>query len=153
LVGIRRKVTRLHAKFYIRIFQILGLCGFGFLVSCIKNNDGPVPMYGAIPMYGTPSIKFYGTIKSEDSLKNIPGLTVRLVINDGLDSLKTITNDQGQYELYEYSYEGDVLKLKVLDTDSTANLGNFKNNTLDIEVSGRDVNNMERQVDVLMNKK
>jgi hypothetical protein len=146
----RKKTARLQSRFYIRILQILGLCGAGFLCSCTKYGS-PVAEYG-VP-YPDNQIRFYGNIQSEDSLKNLPGITVRIVNSGAGDSLETTTNVQGQYALYYYSYEGEILKLKVLDTDSAANLGYFKNEVFDIEINSRDVNNSEHQMDVFLEKK
>jgi hypothetical protein len=149
----KQSITRLKSRFYIRLLQALALCGFGFLSSCIKNggDDQIVALYGVTP--GDGSVRFYGSVKSADSLKAIPGLTVRLVSSDGWDSLQTTTNTQGQYLLYYYTYEGDILKLKVFDKDSTLNGGYFKDKLVNVTVSGRDVNNMEHNTDVLLQKK
>jgi putative lipoprotein (rSAM/lipoprotein system) len=143
----KKKTARLQAGFYICILQILGICGAGIFTSC-KYGD-PVAEYGT-PYPGN-EIRFYGTVSSQDSLKNIPGITVRLVKDS--DSSQTVTNNQGEFGLYFWAYDGDKMKIKVYDTDSAANEGYFKNKTVDVEISSRDVNNFERKVDVLLEKK
>jgi hypothetical protein len=143
-------LRRFKSRFYIRFLQLLALCGFGFLASCVKDNNNFVVMYGVEP---TDGVRFYGTIRSEDSLKNIPGLRIRLINNGAWDSTQTTTDAQGQYSVFLYAYEGDILKLKIFDIDSAANAGYFKDKVVDVEVNSRDVNNSERNVDVLLQKK
>jgi hypothetical protein len=55
--------------------------------------------------------------------------------------------------LYFWAWEGDTFDMRFLDTDSTANIGYFSDTTLQIEVSGRDFNNSEREVNILLKKK
>lgn len=148
---IRKRAARLQSKFYIRILQIMGLCGAGFLVACFKYGS-PQAEYG-VPYDEQREIRFFGTVKSEDSLKNIPAIELRMVQEYGLDSVTTTTNINGEFTLYNWAYEGGILKLKVLDKDSIANVGWFENKTVDVEISYRDFNNSERQVDVLLKKK
>jgi putative lipoprotein (rSAM/lipoprotein system) len=143
-----KRTFRLQSKFYLRILQIMGICGAGLFTAC--KYGSPEAEYG-VP---TNDIKFFGTIKSADSLIKIPGLTVRLVRDYSWgDSLQTTTNTQGEYTFYNYAMEGDQYKIKVFDNDSSANAGDFKTKIINIEVSGRDVNNSEHQTDVLMQKK
>jgi hypothetical protein len=148
MLRVKNITARCKSSVYLRILQFIGVCGAGFFMAC--KYGSPVPDYGV----RVDDINFHGNIKSEDSLKNIPGLTVRLV-NTGSwgDSLETHTNNSGEYSIQHAAMEGDQFKLKVFDTDSTANEGNFKNKTVPVEISGRDVNNLEHQTDVLMEKK
>jgi hypothetical protein len=143
----RKKVFKLQSKFYMRILQLMGIMGAGFLVGCFKYG-APVAEYG-VEVNG---IHFYGDIKSEDSLKNIPGLTVKLVFEEGWDSLVTTTNATGHFELSHYAYEGDHITMKVIDNDSLANIGYFENKTIDVEISGRDYSNAEKELNVLLKK-
>jgi hypothetical protein len=150
MTKIRRKTAMMQSRFYIRILQLLGVFGAGFLVACAKYG-APEPEYGA-PYDGQREIRFSGLVQSEDSLQNLPGIKVWLVDEWGYDSAMAITNAAGEYDLYRYAYEGDKFKMKVKDTDSTANLGLFQDKTIDIEVSGRDYSNSEREVDVKLHR-
>jgi hypothetical protein len=147
---LKKHTARMQSQFYIRILQIMGIFGAGFLAACVKYGT-PVPEYG-VPYGEQNEIRFYGNVKSEDSLKNIPGITIRLVDEYGYDSITVTTGSTGDYVLYDYAWEYDKFKLKAIDTDSAANLGLFENKTLNIEISGRDYNNAEKKVDILLNK-
>jgi hypothetical protein len=140
---------RFQSRFYLRILQIMGLCGAGFLASCLKYGD-PEPEYGA-PF---DELKFHGTVKSGDSLIHIPGLSIRLLSKSyPADSLSTTTDAQGKYRLYGYAEKGEQFTLKILDTDGDSNVGHFQNKILELEISGRDISNLEKQADALLDKK
>lgn len=141
-------VTRTRGRFYLRLLQLLGFAGAGFLVSCVKYGT-PEPMYGVVEN----TLHFYGKVQSADSLKNIPGIQLILVPENQWDSATNVTHADGTYSFYYYAYEGDHLQLKLVDTDSTANVGYFENKTIDLEISGRDYNNMEKETNVLLDKK
>ncbi len=143
--------ARFRSRFYISILQILGIFGMGFLASCVKYGT-PEAEYG-IPYDSQREIRFSGNVKSEDSLKNIPGIRVRVVNPLWEDSLTVTTGSSGNYVFYYWAWEGDSLDLRFLDPDSTANVGYFRDTTLHLEISGRDFNNSEREVDILLKKK
>lgn len=139
---------RSRGKFYLRLLQILGFASAGFLVSCVKYG-APEPMYGVVEN----TIHFSGKVQSADSLKNIPGLRIRLVPESKWDSVTTTTAADGSYSVYLYAEEGETLQLKVMDKDSSMNVGDFQDQTLDLEISSRDFNNLEKETNVLLNKK
>ena len=145
----RRKRALIQSKFYIRILQLLGVFGAGFLFSCEYGYYQPD--YG-VPWEGDHEIRFYGNVKSADSLKNIPGIQVELVDNYNDDTLVTATGPDGNYVLYHYAWEEHAFTLKFTDMDSTENLGIFQGKTYEITISGRDFNNSERETDVKLNK-
>lgn len=139
---------RFRRRFYLRLLQWLGFASAGFLAAC--DNDSPIQV-----MYGVPdnSIHFYGKVQSADSLKNIPGIQIRLVPEEKWDSVTTTTSSDGSYSFYYYAYEGDHLQIKFLDKDSLDNAGWFKDLSLDLEISGRDANNHEKETNVQLIKK
>jgi hypothetical protein len=69
--------ARFKARFYISLLQLLGIFGMGFLAACVKYG-APEAEYG-IPYDSQREIRFSGSVKSEDSLKAIPGIKVRMV--------------------------------------------------------------------------
>ena len=141
-------LIRTRGRFYLRLLQWLGFASAGFLVSCVKYGT-PEPMYGVVEN----TMKFYGKVQSADSLKNITGIQLVVVPDHQWDSATTVTHSDGTYSFYYYAYEGDHLQLKLVDTDSTANGGDFENKTIDLDISGRDYNNMEKETNVLLDKK
>ncbi len=143
-----KSFSRIRGKFYLRLLQILGFASAGFLVSCTKYGSPEV-------MYGVPenTIYFSGKIQSADSLKNIPGLQVKLFPEGQWDSIHTTSATDGFYSFYLYANEGETLKLKISDTDSSLNVGSFKDTTIDLTISGRDYSNHEKETNVLLKKK
>lgn len=139
--------ARLQSRFYLHVLQILGVFGIGFLAACVKYG-APEPEYG-IP-WEDDGVNFYGNVKSQDSLQNLSGIEVQLIDPDYQDTSVTVTNADGNYQIYHYTWEGQSLKLRFLDVDSLANHGLFQNKTMDIEVSGRDYNNHEKKMDALL---
>ena len=145
---IKQFMLRCRARGLKYTLWALGFAGFGVMMSCHKMPD-PIAMYGA--PYPDNSINFHGKASSQDSLKPIPNLKVKLYV-DGFDTVYGSTNAQGDYSLYQYAYENQNVKLIFSDVDDTLN-GRFVTNTTATTVSFRDVNNSEHQANVTLERK
>ncbi|MEI6123901.1 MAG: radical SAM-associated putative lipoprotein [Bacteroidota bacterium] len=127
---------------------IMGLSGFSMLISCAK--------YGA-PMaeYGTPynenKMNFHGNVLSEDSLKPIPNIKIKIYA-DWLDTVYTTTNAQGNYSVLKDVYQNQLVKMVLQDADSTQN-GSFLSKTVELDITFRDVNNLEHLADITLQRK
>lgn len=145
---IKTFVLRFRANSLKYILRLLGLSGFGLLMSCTKYG-APVAEYG-VP-WPDNGINFHGKVISHDSLIPIPNIQVK-VFSEYEDTATTSTNASGNYSAYKYSYENQVVKLKFADKDGLQN-GEFFDKTIEVDVSFRDVNNLEHQADVQLQRK
>ena len=106
-------------------------------------------------MYGVPTpdniINFHGKVMSADSLKPIPGINVK-VYSEYHDTVRSATNNTGDYSVDKYAVENQKVMLVFTDTDSAQN-GKFFNKTVEVDVSFRDVNNMEHLTDITLQRK
>jgi putative lipoprotein (rSAM/lipoprotein system) len=146
---INRDAHQSRLRFYLRLLSILGFAGVGFISACNEPYEEPVVMYGAPDN----RVDFYGRVQSSDSSKNIPGIEVRMICDNGWDSSSVRTESDGSWHLYRSTWEGENMTLKFVDTDSALNVGDFKEQSQDIIVSGRDISTREREINVLLEKK
>jgi len=130
------------------MLQLLGISGFGLLMSCTKYG-APIAEYG-VP-YTENNINFYGKVLSEDSLKPIPGIDIK-IYSEYEDTVYGNSNTAGIYSAYKYAWENQKVKLAFSDKDGAQN-GKFIDKTIDVDVSFRDVNNMEHEADVTLQRK
>ncbi|MEI6765121.1 MAG: radical SAM-associated putative lipoprotein [Bacteroidota bacterium] len=141
-----------NSNVYVRLYlKLLGLLGALFFVSCDRGNDGIIAMYGA-PVNGYKEVRFHGTVKSADSLQVLPDLNVDF-FSDQMRILFTSTDLGGEYSFVQGVYEGEKYRLKVSDTDSVANNGQFEAKEIEIVISGRDIGDKEHKADILLKRK
>jgi putative lipoprotein (rSAM/lipoprotein system) len=145
---IKTSILRFRATALKFTLWILGVAGFGLLMSCTKYG-APVAEYG-VP-YPDNTINFHGKVLSEDSLKPIPNINVK-VFSEYEDTVIDVTNTAGNYSAYKYAYENQNVKLVFTDKDGDQN-GKFFAKTVDVEVNFRDVNNLEHETDILLQRK
>jgi putative lipoprotein (rSAM/lipoprotein system) len=132
--------------FYLKYFlRILGLAGFGIMISC--KYGSPIAEYGVI----ADDVNFHGTVLSEDSLKPIKNINVKLTLQPD-DTLTTHTDSQGNYSIPHYVNEGQTGTLIFTDTDSIQN-GSFYTKSATFVTNLNDINNMEHKADVNLDRK
>jgi putative lipoprotein (rSAM/lipoprotein system) len=142
----------LHGNVYVRLYlKLLGLLGALFFVSCDRGNDGIIAKYGA-PVNDYKEVRFHGTVKSADSLQVLPDLNVDF-LSDQMRVLFTNTDQGGEYSFVQGVFEGEKYRLKVSDTDSVANNGQFEAKEIEIVISGRDIGDKEHKADILLKRK
>ena len=147
MTSFQKKRAHFRSRMYLNVLKLMGLFGMGFLAACVKYGT-PIAEYG-VPV-DDQKINFYGTVKSLDSLQNLPGIKVQLIDTANHDTVSTITASNGAYHLYQWAWEGQTFILKFQDVDSMANFGYFATKSVDIEISSRDANNFEKKVDVAL---
>jgi putative lipoprotein (rSAM/lipoprotein system) len=145
---IKTFVLRFRANSLKYMLRLLGLSGFGLLMSCTKYG-APVAEYG-VP-WPDNGINFHGSVVSQDSLKPIPNIQVK-VFCEWEDTVYDHTNAAGTYSAIKYAYENQKVKLKFTDNDGPQN-GKFFDKAIEVDVSFRDVNNLEHQTDVQLQRK
>ena len=132
--------------FYLKYFlRILGLAGFGIMFSC--KYGAPIAEYGVIAV----DVNFHGTVLSEDSLKPIKNINVKLTLQPE-DTVTIQTDSQGNYSIPHYVNEGQTGTLIFTDTDSTQN-GSFYTKSATFVASVNDINNMNHETDVQLERK
>ena len=144
----RKLVFKFRASYLKYLLRLLGLVGFGVLASCASKYGPPIAEYGVI---ADNYINIHGTVLSEDSLKPIGNISVKLTLQAN-DTLNTQTDPQGKYSIQQYAGEGQVATLIFTDTDGNQNGSFFQKNT-NFEVSFRDLNNSEHQTDINLERK
>lgn len=145
---IKTSILRFRASALKFMLWLLGLAGFGLLMSCAKYG-APMAEYG-VP-YSDNSIKFHGEVTSQDSLQPIPNINVK-VYSEYEDTIQGSSNSSGQYSAYKYAYENQKVKLKFTDADGALN-GEFLSKTIEVDVSFRDVDNLEHEANVQLQRK
>ena len=111
-----RNLLMFKSNFYKNLLKVFGIGAVCFIFEAC---------YGVRSDDFRETIVFRGSVMSEDSLKKIPNLDVKLVL-DSSDEYSTVTSKIGNYELvdipnYYYDY-----KLTITDNDSTLNGGHFE---------------------------
>ena len=147
LTDFRIKYLRLKAYYLKYLLKLMGLAGFSMLLSCTKYGS-PVVEYGII---ADDYVDFLGTVVSEDSLKPVSNINVKLAFQL-YDTLTAFTDQQGKYSIHHYAYNGETGTLIFTDTDSSQN-GFFYKKNKTFEVSFRDMNNLEHITDVQLERK
>ena len=147
LTDFRIKYLRLKAYYLKYLLKLMGLAGFSMLLSCTKYGS-PVVEYGII---ADDYVDFLGTVVSEDSLKPVSNINVKLAFQP-YDTLTAFTDQQGKYSIHHYAYNGETGTLIFTDTDSSQN-GFFYKKNKTFEVSFRDMNNLEHETDVQLERK
>jgi len=133
---------KVHARLLKNFIRLLGLAGFGFLISCDKNN-GPVAMYGVI----SSEFEFKGVVTGALTHNAIPGIEVKITPGAN-DTTVAHTSPAGTYGAFRYeAYENQNFKLIFTDTDSTLN-GKYQQKTVDVTINFRDYNNLEHEENV-----
>jgi putative lipoprotein (rSAM/lipoprotein system) len=145
---IKTFLLRFRATWLKVVLQLLGLSGFGLLMSCTKYG-APVAEYG-VP-WPDQGINFHGSVVSQDSLKPIPNIQLK-VFSEWEDTVYGHTNAAGTYTAIKYAYENQKVKLQFADKDGAQN-GKFFDKAIEVEVNFRDVNNLEHQADVQLQRK
>lgn len=131
-----------HACLLKNFIRMLGLIGFGFLISCEKN-PGPVAMYGII----SNEFEFRGKVTDALTQQAIPGITIKITPGAN-DTTVAQSSPSGTYGAFLYeAYENQDFKLIFTDTDSTLN-GKYQQKTLDVTINFRDYNNLEHEENV-----
>jgi putative lipoprotein (rSAM/lipoprotein system) len=148
MIKVNQSFLRFRAKALKYVLGLLGMGGFGLLMSCAKYG-APIAEYG-VP-YNDNFINFHGNVLSEDSLKPVPNIRIKIYSDYG-DTLRSATNGIGDYSLHKQSYENQKVTLVFTDEDSTQN-GRFFPKTVDVDVSFRDMNNLEHETDVTLQRK
>ncbi|HNW90959.1 MAG TPA: radical SAM-associated putative lipoprotein [Bacteroidales bacterium] len=138
----RLKVKAFYLKYLLRL---MGLAGFGMLVSCTKYG-APIAEYGVL----ADNVNFHGTVLSEDSLKPIKNIQVKLAFQAS-DTLTAQTDPQGNYSIPHYVNEGQSGALIFTDRDSTLN-GSFYAKSATFVISASDISTMEHETDVLLER-
>lgn len=128
--------------------HLIGIAGFGMLHSCMVKYGTPQPDYGIIV---DNYINFHGKAYSQDSLKPIPGLSVKLTVNNS-DTLYATTSQTGSYSSYYVVEAGQYVKLIYTDTDGTLH-GNFYGKDTNLTVTWEDFSNMYCETDVFLQRK
>lgn len=124
--------------FYLKyLLKFMGLAGFSMLLSCTKYG-APVAEYGVI---ADTYLNFHGTVLSEDSLKPINNIRVKLSVIPN-DTLTSYSNAQGLYSVCKSVHETQQCTLIFTDTDGTQN-GSFYQKNITFEVSNADINSLE----------
>ena len=127
---------------------LLGIAGFGLLMSCSKYG-APMAEYG-VP-YPDNALDFHGKVVSADSSLPVPGIQIK-VYSDYEDTITASTNVAGDYSALKPAYENQKVMLVFSDKDGAQN-GKFFDKTVEVDVSFRDVNNLEHQADVQLQRK
>ncbi len=148
MYNFKRSVLRFRSATLKKTLWVMGLAGFGFLMSCNKYGE-PIAEYG-VP-YSVNTVDFHGSVLSADSLKPIPNIKVKLY-SDVDDTVYTATNAQGIYSAHKYTFENQKVKMIFYDVDSTLN-GSFLSKNIEVDVSFRDINNMDHLADVSLQRK
>ena len=130
------------------LLGLLGMGGFGLLMSCTKYG-APIAEYGA--PYNENMINFHGIVKSSDSLKPISNIKIK-VYSGYPDTVSTTTNTAGNYSIDKFSYLNQNLKIAFEDKDGLTN-GRFLDTTIDVNVDIMDLNNLEHETDVTLQRK
>ena len=144
---IRISFFRFRALYLKYLLRLMGLAGFSMLLSCTKYGS-PVVEYGILT---DDYVDFHGTVVSEDSLKPVSNINVKLAFQL-YDTLTAFTDQQGKYSIHHYAYNGETGTLIFTDTDSSQN-GFFYKKNKTFEVSFRDMNNLEHETDVQLERK
>lgn len=134
--------------FYKSVMKLLAVIGIAVGISGCNPNDnsgGVVAMYGA-PSENYSDVKFFGTVKSADSLKAIPAVRVTLIDQYYHDSIYTNTNTAGEFTFYKDATTDRNFTIRFKITDPVQSHGNFKAKKVDFVVNFRDVNNKEKQI-------
>ena len=140
-------ILKIRASFIKNCLRILSIAGFGFLVSCVKQND-PMAMYGVI----SSDFEFRGVVTDEIDQHPIPGIQVKIT-SGPYDTTFTATNLSGAYYAYRYdTYENQNVKLIFTDIDSAQN-GAYETKAVDVVLNFRDINNSERKENVKLTPK
>jgi len=138
---------KIRAAFIKNCLRILSIAGFGFLVSCVKQDD-PMAMYGVI----SSDFEFRGVVSDAVDQHPIPGIQVKIT-SGAYDTTFSATNQSGTYYAYRYdTYENQNLKLIFTDIDSAQN-GAYETKTVDVVLNFRDMNNSERKENVKLTPK
>ncbi len=138
----RLKVKACYLKYLLRL---MGMAGFGMLASCTKYG-APIAEYGVL----ADNVNFHGTVLSQDSLKPIKNIQVKLAFQAS-DTLTAQTDQQGNYGIPHYVNEGQSGTLIFTDKDSTQN-GSFYSKSATFVISVSDINNMDHQTDVQLER-
>ena len=124
--------------FYLKyLLKFMGLAGFSMLLSCTKYG-APVAEYGVIADH---YLNFHGTVLSEDSLKPIHNIQIKLSVAQN-DTITSYTNAQGIYSVFKSAHESQQGALIFTDTGGTQN-GSFYQKNITFEVSNADINSLE----------
>lgn len=135
--------------FYLKyLLRLLGLLSFGMLVSCAVKYGVPIAEYGVI---AGNYVDIHGTVLSEDSLKPIRDINVKLTLQPN-DTLYAQTNPQGTYSIHQYVNEGQHVTLIFTDTDSNQN-GSFFQKNINFEVSINNLISLEHKEDITLERK
>jgi hypothetical protein len=108
-------------------------------------------------MYGVPAedyseIVFFGSVKSEDSLKAIPAVHVTLIDQYNHDSIFTTSNVSGDFALYKEAFTDKNFTIRFKITDPVQSHGNFIGQKIDFVTNFRDINNKEKMINVQLKK-
>ena len=141
-------VLRFRAASLKIMLQILGLSGFVLLMSCTKYSSHSTKH--DVP-YTDNTINFFGKVLAEDSLNPIPGIAIK-IYSEYEDTVYGYSNMAGIYSAYKYAWENQKVKLAFSDKDGAQN-GKFIDKTIDVDVSFRDINNLEHEASVTLQRK
>jgi len=146
---ITTKIFLLRTRaFYLKyLLKFMGLAGFSMLLSCTKYG-APVAEYGVL---ADSYLNFHGTVLSEDSLKPIQNLQIKLSVIPN-DTLTSYTNTQGVYSVCKPAHETQQGSLIFTDTDGAQN-GSFYQKNITFEVSNADINSLEHITNISLVRK
>ncbi|HNW70819.1 MAG TPA: radical SAM-associated putative lipoprotein [Bacteroidales bacterium] len=140
-------LLRTRAVYLKYLLKFMGLAGFSMLLSCTKYG-APVAEYGVIADY---NLNFHGTVLSEDSLKPIKNINIKLSLTPD-DTLTSNTSAQGTYSINKPAHETQQGALIFTDTDGTQN-GSFYQKSITFEVTNADINNLEHITNINLVRK
>jgi len=140
-------LLKTRASYLKYLLKFMGLAGFSMLLSCTKYG-APVAEYGVIADY---NLNFHGTVLSEDSLKPIKNINIKLTFVPN-DTLTAQSDLQGNYSMHKYTHETQNGTLIFKDTDGAQN-GSFYQKNITFEVSPADINTLEHKLDVNLERK
>ena len=135
-------------KWVLKILAIVGIAAT--LNSC--NKDNVIAMYGA-PSEDYSEINFFGTVKTEDSLKAIPSVRVTLIDQYYHDSIYTTSNSAGEFSLSKSANIDQNFTVRFKVTDTLLSHGNFFGKKIDLVTNFRDINNNEKEINAQLKKK
>lgn len=134
--------------FYLKyLLKFMGLAGFTMLLSCTKYGV-LVAEYGIIADY---NLNFHGTVLSEDSLKPIKNINIKLTFIPN-DTLTSQTDSLGNYSINKNAQETQDGSLIFTDTDGAQN-GSFYQKNITFEVTSTDINTLEHITNVQLDRK
>lgn len=145
LPNFRNKRLRFKACYLKYLLRLMGMAGFSMLVSSCKYGS-PIAEYGVI----ADNVSFHGTVLSQDSLKPIKNINVKLTVQPD-DTLTAQTDQQGNYSIPHYVNEGQTGTLIFTDKDSTLN-GSFYMKSATFVISVSDISHMEHETDVQLER-